>query len=172
MNAPWPGNVRQLRNLIESMVVLAPGAEIRAADIPADILEGPGTLLPVLARGSGRALRRAGRAGAGVHPPEPDRAQAPGGGAAAPAGRAPQRVQVIEVADHATRGRRPAEGESDDGDGPVVYRHGMTMAEVEKAAIEAALQEYRGNRRQAARGPGHRRADPVPENQSLSTGMI
>src|SRR6478672_11122189 len=47
VNAPWPGNVRQLRNLIESMVVLAPGAEIRAADIPLDVLEGPGTLLPV-----------------------------------------------------------------------------------------------------------------------------
>ena len=42
VSAPWPGNVRQLRNLIESMVVLAPGAEIRASDIPADILEGPG----------------------------------------------------------------------------------------------------------------------------------
>src|SRR6185312_11443932 len=45
--APWPGNVRQLRNLIESMVVLAPGAEIRASDIPPDILDGPGMLLPV-----------------------------------------------------------------------------------------------------------------------------
>ena len=42
VNAPWPGNVRQLRNLIESMVVLAPGAEIRASDIPHDILEGRG----------------------------------------------------------------------------------------------------------------------------------
>ncbi|HET7041372.1 MAG TPA: sigma-54 dependent transcriptional regulator, partial [Gemmatimonadales bacterium] len=52
--APWPGNVRQLRNLIESMVVLAPGAEIRAADIPADILDGPGTLLPVRVSGQGR----------------------------------------------------------------------------------------------------------------------
>ena len=51
VNAPWPGNVRQLRNLIESMVVLAPGAEIRASDIPHDILEGPGTLLPVVAAG-------------------------------------------------------------------------------------------------------------------------
>ena len=41
--------------------------------------------------------------------------------------------------------------ESDgDGDRPVVYRAGMTMAEVEKAAIEAALREYRGNRRKAA----------------------
>ncbi len=47
VQAPWPGNVRQLRNLIESMVVLAPGSEIRAADIPADVMEGAGTLLPV-----------------------------------------------------------------------------------------------------------------------------
>src|SRR5690242_4929520 len=45
VSAPWPGNVRQLRNLIESMVVLAPGTEIRASDIPPDILEGP-TVLP------------------------------------------------------------------------------------------------------------------------------
>ena len=42
VEAPWPGNVRQLRNLIESMVVLAPGTEIRASDIPHDVLEGPG----------------------------------------------------------------------------------------------------------------------------------
>ena len=84
VNAPWPGNVRQLRNLIESMVVLAPGAEIRASDIPADILEGPGSLLPV------RVLNRdqpGGRARAGVHPPEPGGAEAPGGGAAPAAGR-------------------------------------------------------------------------------------
>ena len=47
IEAPWPGNVRQLRNLIESMVVLAPGREIQASDIPADILEGAGRLLPV-----------------------------------------------------------------------------------------------------------------------------
>jgi DNA-binding NtrC family response regulator len=37
-----------------------------------------------------------------------------------------------------------------DGDGTVVYRSGMTMADVEKSAIEAALREYRGNRRRAA----------------------
>ena len=47
VSAPWPGNVRQLRNLIESMVVLAPGTEIRASDIPADVMDGPGTFLPV-----------------------------------------------------------------------------------------------------------------------------
>src|SRR4029077_1239707 len=37
VDADWPGNVRQLRNLIESMVVLAPEGEIRASDIPPDI---------------------------------------------------------------------------------------------------------------------------------------
>src|ERR671914_761714 len=55
VSAPWPGNVRQLRNLIESMVVLAPGAEIRAADIPLDVLEGAGTLLPMRLPQQGRS---------------------------------------------------------------------------------------------------------------------
>ncbi|MEI2719473.1 MAG: sigma-54 dependent transcriptional regulator [Gemmatimonadales bacterium] len=47
VNAPWPGNVRQLRNLVESMVVLAPGNEIRASDIPADINDGAVSVLPM-----------------------------------------------------------------------------------------------------------------------------
>jgi DNA-binding NtrC family response regulator len=34
--------------------------------------------------------------------------------------------------------------------GAILYRSGMTMAEVEKRAIEAALEEYQGNRRKAA----------------------
>jgi DNA-binding NtrC family response regulator len=147
VNAPWPGNVRQLRNLIESMVVLAPGAEIRASDIPTDILEGPGTLLPVVA---GR--RDGGTAGGPelefilrsllelkIQVEELRRRLDDG----------PQRVQVIEVGDHATVHDVLPEGDTD-GAQPVVYRPGMTMAEVEKAAIEAALQEYRGNRRKAA----------------------
>ncbi len=33
VDADWPGNIRQLRNLVESMVVLAPEGEIRASDI-------------------------------------------------------------------------------------------------------------------------------------------
>jgi DNA-binding NtrC family response regulator len=61
----------------------------------------------------------------------------------------PQRVQVIELGNHATVADVVSEGDGD-GDQPVVYRAGMTMAEVEKAAIEAALREYRGNRRKAA----------------------
>src|SRR5207245_10765639 len=47
VDADWPGNVRQLRNLIESMVVLAPEGEIRASDIPKDIRE-RGRGLPML----------------------------------------------------------------------------------------------------------------------------
>jgi len=153
VNAPWPGNVRQLRNLIESMVVLAPGAEIRAADIPLDVLEGPGSLLPVrigsLAREGG-----AGGTGAGhelefilrslldlkLQVEELRRRLDEG----------PQRVQVIEVADHGALAEVASDGDTDNGTQPVVYQSGMTMADVERAAIEAALHEHRGNRRQAA----------------------
>ncbi|MGH7568619.1 MAG: sigma 54-interacting transcriptional regulator, partial [Gemmatimonadales bacterium] len=56
VEAEWPGNARQLRNLIESMVVLAPEGEIRASDIPRDIRErtlGGGVGLPVRVGGGG-----------------------------------------------------------------------------------------------------------------------
>jgi DNA-binding NtrC family response regulator len=149
VTAPWPGNVRQLRNLIESMVVLAPGAEIRAADIPADILDGP-SLLPVRVGQAGLGRDMAGgqelefilrslldlklqveelRRRLDEHP---------------------QRVQVIELGDHTTVADVLTDGDGADRDQEVVYRSGMTMADVEKAAIEAALREYRGNRRRAA----------------------
>ena len=143
MSAPWPGNVRQLRNLIESMVVLAPGAEIRASDIPADILDGP-SLLPVRVANRDQAghelefiLRSLVELKLQV---EELRRRLDD---------QPQRVQVIDLSDHGTVADVLPGGDSD-GDEPVVYRPGMTMAEVEKAAIEAALREYRGNRRKAA----------------------
>ena len=37
MAFPWPGNVRQLENVVENMVVLSQGDRLTAADIPADI---------------------------------------------------------------------------------------------------------------------------------------
>ena len=36
---PWPGNVRQLRNVIESAVVFSQGEEITAADLPVEVRE-------------------------------------------------------------------------------------------------------------------------------------
>ena len=49
----WPGNIRELRNLVESMVVLSPRRMIRPEDIPHEV-RGRGTsLLPVPARPRG-----------------------------------------------------------------------------------------------------------------------
>src|SRR3989454_584449 len=57
VDADWPGNVRQLRNLVESMVVLAPEGEIRASDIPRDIREhGGGRGLPMRLVGATRQV--------------------------------------------------------------------------------------------------------------------
>jgi DNA-binding NtrC family response regulator len=150
VNAPWPGNVRQLRNLIESMVVLAPGAEIRPSDIPADVLEGPGTLLPM-------RLAPAGQGGSGTAglqelefilrslvdlrlQIEEMRRRLD---------EHPQRVQVIDLGEQVQATDLLADVERD-GNHPVLYRAGMTMADVERATIEAALREYKGNRRRAA----------------------
>jgi DNA-binding NtrC family response regulator len=147
VNAPWPGNVRQLRNLIESMVVLAPGTEIRASDIPPDIADGP-ALLPV------RIAQAAREAGIGSQElefilrnlvdlrlqVEELRRRLDDG---------PPRVRVIELSDTPIVGEVSQIAEPDT-DEDVVYRSGMTMEEVEKAAIGAALREARGNRRRAA----------------------
>src|SRR6058998_552047 len=155
VDAEWPGNIRQLRNLIESMVVLAPEGEIRASDIPKDIRE-HGSMLPMRLLGPGRDVGGAGGAGGGARELEfifrslvelklqveelrrrlEER---------------PPRVEVIEVGPGSgvsaavTSGVAEAAREAD-----VVYRPGMTMADVERAAIEAALRETQGNRRKAA----------------------
>jgi two-component system response regulator HydG len=41
MAYPWPGNIRQLRNDVENMVVLATGDRITVDDLPPDIYKGP-----------------------------------------------------------------------------------------------------------------------------------
>jgi len=153
VDAEWPGNIRQLRNLIESMVVLAPEGEIRASDIPKDIRE-HGSILPMRLLGPDRDVGGAG-AGAGARELEfifrslvelklqveelrrrlEER---------------PGRVEVIEVGpgtgvSAVTPGQVEPAPEAD-----VVYRPGMTMADVERAAIEAALRDTQGNRRKAA----------------------
>jgi DNA-binding NtrC family response regulator len=47
MEHTWPGNIRELRNLVESMVVLNPKREIGLEDIPREIRSGSRALLPV-----------------------------------------------------------------------------------------------------------------------------
>src|SRR5438876_1213376 len=144
VDADWPGNVRQLRNLIESMVVLAPEGEIRASDIPRDIRE-RGRGLPVRVAGTTREI--AGQELEFIFHSLVDlklqveelrrRIE-----------ERPQRVEVIEVGHGA-----PPLGAIDAEPAPtadVVYRPGMTMADVERAAIEATLRETKGNRRRAA----------------------
>jgi DNA-binding NtrC family response regulator len=150
VEAQWPGNVRQLRNLVESMVVLAPGAEIRASDIPPDVRLGGSSLVPVrltsvAADGASREMEFILRSLLELrleverlrHRLEDVR----------------QPVEVIEVSEPASyevvAHPSPAEPEAVD-EGAVVYRAGMTMAEMERAAIESALERTRGNRRRAA----------------------
>jgi DNA-binding NtrC family response regulator len=129
------------------MVVLAPGAEIRASDIPPDILDGPGMLLPVrlqpqFREGAGQELEFILRSLVELKLQVEELRRR--------LDDHPQRVQVIELSDHTSVADVLPDGDHDDGDQAVVYRSGMTMAEVEKAAIQAALKEYRGNRRRAA----------------------
>src|SRR6266566_1417620 len=155
VDAEWPGNIRQLRNLIESMVVLAPEGEIRASDIPKDIRE-HGSMLPMRLVGPGRDVGGSG---------------GPGGAGAQELEfifrslvelklqveelrrrleQRPPHVEVIEVGPGSgVSAVTPGEAEPASEAG-VVYRPGMTMADVERAAIEAVLRETQGNRRKAA----------------------
>ena len=144
VDADWPGNVRQLRNLIESMVVLAPEGEIRASDIPRDIRE-RGRGLPVRVPAASRDV--AGQELEFIFHSLVDlklqieelrrRIE-----------ERPQRVEVIEVG-HGAPPLGPVDAEPAAA-AEVLYRPGMTMAEVERATIEAALRETKGNRRKAA----------------------
>ena len=153
----WPGNVRELRNLVESMVVLAPGREIQAEDIPRAIREGGGArLLPVpVPRGlrepepmaGGRELEFILRSLVELklqveelrRRMDEERLQ-----------RAEWATEVRPGAVYAglATGIEPADAPP----APNVFtvQPGMSMAEIERLAIEAALKETRGNRRRAA----------------------
>src|SRR5260370_32353274 len=68
-----------------------------------------------------------------------------------------ERVEVIEVGTRDSGlGARDSEASVDpvapspESPTPVIYRAGMSMSDVERAAIDAALRETHGNRRKAA----------------------
>jgi DNA-binding NtrC family response regulator len=157
VDAHWPGNVRQLKNLIESMVVLAPDHEIRPNDIPADVREGGTRLLPVRVPGAtqevhGKELEFIFRSLVELKLQIEELRRRLDESA--------QRVEYVEVprprvyeevvAGTAVKVEEAEGAQSGRGAETVVYRPGMTMAEVERAAIEGALRETKGNRRRAA----------------------
>ena len=164
----WPGNVRELRNLVESMVVLSPGQVIRPEDIPPEIRDARGRsqLLPVpvprMESADGTApspelefifrtlvqlridvedLRRQFEQYREAHP----EVQGLGTPLPAPPSKlAPANVDIVDVEPEPTEDDLAAEHEV------VVFRPGMTLADLEKNAIIAALREVAGNRRRAA----------------------
>ena len=159
----WPGNVRELRNLVESMVVLAPGHEIMPADIPPEVRGVGGALVPALiprpVEGSLRPelefifrtlvemrvdmdeLRSEFEAY------REDLSMSPAGSAI------PVELRIASQSDHPLP---DGDGHTlpPDEHGGVVYRSGMTMEDLERAAVLAALQEEGGNRRRAAEALG------------------
>ena len=168
MRYDWPGNVRELKNLIESMVVLSPGRIIEPQDIPPEIrtpVPSHTNLLPApLPRGEEAAaptpelefifrtliqlrmdvddIRRQFEDYRQQHPELP-RVAAPMYAPVPlmPAGRAID-VPVLEA--------NGAHAANADDENTIVFRPGITMAELEKEAITAALKQVAGNRRKAA----------------------
>ena len=166
----WPGNVRELRNLVESMVVLAPGREIQATDIPREIREGGSSrFLPVhvgpVLRGSmgsdGREMEfvvrslvelklqieelraRMNQVGA----LQGETLWSVGAGQRVIASNEREVLPAVERSLHVNAIEPPSKSVAPP---PVVINPGMTMAEIEKAAITSALAATKGNRRKAA----------------------
>ena len=166
----WPGNVRELRNLVESMVVLAHGREIGAADIPRSIRDGGGRrLLPVHVgpmvregeRAQGRELEFIVRSLVELKLQVEElrrrmdverRAPAPGwvGDVRAPAAVSGSGAGEVE----STPGFGLMLGIEPRDQAPpatvITLGPGMTMAEIERMAIQAVLRDMGGNRRKAA----------------------
>ncbi len=154
VDADWPGNVRQLRNLIESMVVLAPEGQIRASDIPRDIRERTRTL-PVRITAPPREI--AGQELEFIFRTLVELKMQIEEMRRRIEERPSERVEVIEVDGGPGRSIPasidPLEATAEP-DQPVIYKPGMSMSAVERATIDAALRETHGNRRKAAESLG------------------
>ncbi len=167
----WPGNIRELRNLVESIGVMMPGRTITPADIPPSIKGGgmsrnlPAPVMPsprgeeeeasppalefifrmlLQLRMDVEDLKRGFEEYRQQHPGEPAPLSLP----------YPYRGVVGPGRDvSAPAPASAAEGEEEEGPDEeltVVYRPGMSMRDLEREAITAALKEVGGNRREAA----------------------
>jgi DNA-binding NtrC family response regulator len=165
----WPGNIRELRNLVESVVVMMSGRTITPADIPPTIKGASPTAnlpAPVMPPSSGGTeddgtrpalefifrmllqlrmdvedLRGAFDEYRRSHPAEPSPLTLPYAYREA-LGRDVSAAEP-EVADE-------WEDDEHDEERTVVYRPGMSMKDLEREAITAVLKETGGNRRAAA----------------------
>ncbi len=168
----WPGNVRELRNLVESMVVLSHGQEIGAEDIPREIREGGGRrLLPVHVgpvvrdgeRAQGRELEFIVRSLVELKLQVEELRRRMDGEARTPMSSWVGDVRGMPTGDgpgFAEVEPAPVPGyglvrgiEPPDAAAPSTVINlgpGTTMAEIERAAITAALRDSAGNRRKAA----------------------
>ena len=157
----WPGNVRELRNLVESMVVLSHGREIQPEDLPRQIREGGSSrLLPVpvsVARRTGEGSGPGGRElefilrsliELKLQVEELRRRVDDRSGAASD--RWLGEVQPSALGSGAAVGQGIEPPPVGPPPNVLTIAPGTTMAEIERAAIEAALRETRGNRRKAA----------------------
>jgi DNA-binding NtrC family response regulator len=170
---PWPGNVRELRNLIESMVVLSPGHEIQPGDLPRQIREGGSRYLPVHVgpilrgdenvTGAGRELEFIVRSliELKLQVEELRRRLDEERGENGDARRRDGWIGDVQPASIAVRDgsssaiapvRAPAIEPRDQPAPPnvVTIAPGTKMSDIERAVIEAALKETKGNRRRAA----------------------
>jgi DNA-binding NtrC family response regulator len=168
----WPGNIRELRNLVESVVVMMPGRTITPADIPPSIRGGgisanlPAPVLPpsdgergepsrpalefifrmlLQLRMDVEELKRGFEEYRQQHPGEPAPLTLP----------YPYRRAMGAGRDVSLPGLEPDSEPADemdemDEERTVVYRPGMNMKDLEREAITAALKEVGGNRREAA----------------------
>lgn len=138
---PWPGNIRELKNAIETLVVLSPGPRITRALVDAQLADsapaGPATLLPValgrnrddaereMIYGSILALHRDVR--------EILRLLHEGGGFTGPPRETGPFGNLREVRSDSDAGERT-----------------LSLNQLERAAVREALNRSAGNRRRAA----------------------
>ncbi len=180
MRYEWPGNIRELRNLIESMVVLAPGSVIRAEDIPDEIRRGTGGALlpvppvglPVPSEGGVIAapqmefvfrtlvqlkvdvedLKREFERYRAEHPELLEESAALEGTGI----ELPLHGELDDLAADAVLPEAPfvpsvaGRAEAEEQERLIEFRTGMTMSELEREAIVATLRSVDGNRRKAA----------------------
>ncbi|HTA18598.1 MAG TPA: helix-turn-helix domain-containing protein, partial [Polyangia bacterium] len=66
---PWPGNIRELENLMERTVLFCEGPEIRASDLPPEISHLPPVTLPVAPIAAAPPLAHADPGSSGVGAP-------------------------------------------------------------------------------------------------------